>query len=165
MTNEEQTDVIAPEETQSDEQVETPEEKPLTIEDYKELEKKYKTALAQKEHYKKKAIQAKETLQTNTPTGLTREDAETIALKIAKGLTDEEVEMAAKVAKVNGVSVAKALEDDYVQAKINARIQKERSDKAALGASAGGTKSYTKPIAEMTPEEHREAYKNLVSQL
>ena len=153
MTEEQNEESTASEETLNvEEDVEvTPSNEP-TLEDYQKALKQIETLKAQKEHFKKKATQTtkEETNKTNTPTGLTREEA----ILFAKGLTEEDIDLAAKIAKVNGVSLVKATEDEYFQAKLEARQQEIRSRGAKLGASTGG--GFNVPT-NLSDEEH-EAY-------
>jgi len=92
---------------------------------------------------------------------LTREDA----ILFAKGLTEEEVDLANKVAKVEGVSTLVAAEDPYVKGKIAERLKKERSDKASLGASSGSSKFTPKDIGKMSNEEHASLYHETMSKV
>jgi len=133
-------------------------------EDYKEYwEKKVKTLEAQKEHWRKKAetiVKPKETLKTNETqsSSLSREEA----ILFAKGYTEDEVDLANKLAKVNGIGVLEAIEDDYLKSKRALRLKKEKSEMASLPASNGtGKFKADKPVGEMTEEEHR-AYFNKV---
>lgn len=132
-----------------------------TLEDYEKLKKEKETLLAQKEHWRKKAESVKSEKPALTKSnGLSREEA----ILYAKGFTDDEVELAIKLSKVNGVSILEAAEDDYLASKRNARIQKDRSEKASLGASTGSFKT-KKPIEEMSNEEHKDLFNQLASKL
>lgn len=146
------------EETESTEVEEETNDAP-TLEDYERLKKERETLLAQKEHWKKKATQSKPLEQTETlknketqSSSLSREEA----ILFAKGYTEDEVDLANKLAKVNGTNVLVAIEDDYLKAKRAERLKKEKSEKASLPASSGvGRYKTDKPIGEMSPEEHR----------
>lgn len=128
-----------------------------TLEDYERLKKEKETLLAQKEHWRKKAetiVKPKETLKNNETqsSSLSREEA----ILFAKGYTEDEVDLANKLAKVNGVNILEAIEDDYLKAKRNERLRKEKSEKASLPASNSvGRVKAEKPIGEMTEEEHK----------
>jgi hypothetical protein len=134
-----------------------------TLEDYERLKKEKETLLAQKEHWRKKAetiVKPKETLKTNETqsSSLSREEA----ILFAKGYTEDEVDLANKLAKVNGIGVLEAIEDDYLKSKRALRLKKEKSEMASLPASNGtGKFKADKPVGEMTEEEHR-AYFNKV---
>jgi hypothetical protein len=142
----------APEIQQESEEVATP-----TLEDYNKLADTKKQlsarlAKAEAELKKVKLTPKTETNQTNTPPTLSREEA----ILFARGYTEQEVELASKLALVNKVSILEAVEDDYVKTKIEKRLQKERSEKASLGASSGNPRYQAeKPISQMTEEEHR----------
>lgn len=130
-----------------------------TLEDYQRLLKENKTLMAQKEHFKKKATQTKgEDLKINTPSDLTREEA----ILFAKGMNEEDIELASKIAKVNGVSLTKAIEDDYFQAKFQAKQQEIRSKGAQLGASTGGGFSIQTNLSD---EDHEAQARAILSRL
>lgn len=135
-----------------------------TLEDYEALKQKNKElyerakkaeALAKA---KKDATLKKEINETQS--GLTREEA----ILYAKGYTDEEVELANKLAKVNETTPLKAIEDEIFKAKYEQRLQKEKSAKASLSPSSGaGRFQPEKPTTEMTPEEHKAYAMKLLS--
>lgn len=137
---------------------ETEEETTLTVEDYKKLQQKNKElyerakkAEALAKEVKSKPIIKKE-INENQSSSLSREEA----ILFAKGYTEEEVDLANKLAKVNGINVLEAIEDDYLKAKRNERLRKEKSEKASLPASNSvGRVKAEKPIGEMTEDEHR----------
>jgi len=134
-----------------------------TVEDYKDLERKNKElyerakkaeALAKA---KKEAVLKKET--NETPSTLTREEA----ILYAKGYTDEEVDLANKLAKVNGTTILKSIEDEIFKVKYESRLKKERSEKASLSPSGGsGRFKSEKNPGEMTREEHEAYYKKVM---
>jgi hypothetical protein len=95
------------------------------------------------EYLKQKAIaerktkqleKAKDDLKTNQ-VGLTREEA----ILFAKGFTEDEVDLANKLAKINNTTPMKAIEDDYFKSKVSARKEKETADAAQLGPAGSGT--------------------------
>jgi len=92
----------------------------------KQLEK---IALSLKEKEK-----MEETNKTNTHEGLSKDEVKLYAM----GYSDEEVELAAKLSKLNGLTIAEAVKDDYFQAKVRERKDKEISDKAQIGPANGG---------------------------
>jgi hypothetical protein len=129
-----------------------------TLEDYQKLEKTNKNLFARLKKAEQIAKSAK-TNKTNEQSGLTREEA----ILFAKGLTEEEIDLASKLAKVNGTTLLKATEDNYFKTKIEERLSKERSIKASLGGSSGSALQPAKPIAEMSRAEHIEYTKKLMS--
>lgn len=135
-----------------------------TVEDYLKLKKEAETLRAQKEHWKKKATTLKEVepskKETNeTQAGLTKEEV----ILYAKGYTDEEVDLAKKLAALNGSTPLKAIEDDFFKAKVDARLKQERSEKASLAPSSGaGRFKNEKPVGEMTREEHEAYYRKVM---
>jgi hypothetical protein len=92
---------------------------------------------------------------------LTREEA----ILFAKGYTEEEVDLANKLAKVNDTSVLVAAEDDYVKGKVQERLNTEKSAKASLGASNGSSIKTTKPVGKMTEEEHAKLFHETMSKV
>lgn len=82
---------------------------------------------------------------------------------IAKGLSDEEIEQARVIAKGKDISLLEAVKDDlFVTYQKNLKEEQKKA-KAKLGNSNGSgqeTKSGIKP--GMTPEEHKEAWKESV---
>ena len=134
-----------------------------TLEDYQELQKKNKELYERAKKAeaqvkaKKEVLESKKT-NNETQSGLTREEA----ILYAKGYSDDEVQLANKLALVNGTTPLKAIEDEIFKAKVNQRLKKERAEKAALPSSSGGSRfTPDKPVGEMSEEEHR-AYFNKV---
>lgn len=152
-------EVIEDIDSTTDEEIveESVEETTLTVEDYKRLEQKNKELYerAKKAEALAKEVKNKpETLKNNETqsSSLSREEA----ILFAKGYTEDEVDLANKLAKVNGVNILEAIEDDYLKAKRNERLRKEKSEKASLPASNSvGRVKAEKPIGEMTEEEHK----------
>ena len=128
-----------------------------TLEDYRELEKKNKMLY---ERVKKAEGTLKSSSQnTNqklTEAGLTKEEV----ILYSKGYTDEEVQLAKKLAAVEGTNPLVISEsDDYFKSKVSVRKERERSETASLGASTGGNKMKPKKsVGDMTDEEHREYF-------
>lgn len=149
-------EVVEVEETDAD----TP-----TLEDYEALKQKNKELYERAKKAEalakaKKDAELKSNKTNETQSGLSREEA----ILYAKGYTDEEVELANKLAKVNDTTPLKAIEDEIFKAKVNVRLKKERSEKASLSPSAGaGRIQPDKPTTEMTPEEHKAYAMKLLS--
>jgi len=126
-----------------------------TLEDYEVLKQKnrelYERAKKAEALAKAKRDAELKSNKTNeTQTGLSREEA----ILYAKGYTDDEVELANKLAKVNGTNPLVAIEDEIFKAKVSARLKKEKSEKASLGASNSSSQfKSAKPYKEMTEEE------------
>ena len=149
--NEEVEDVVV-EEAQDDVTVEdnTP-----TLEDYNNLQKQLKTALAQKEHFKNKVQKKDEDLKTNnTQSGLTEDEI----ILYAQRHTKEEVALAKKLSAVNNTTLEEATKDEIFQAKLNTRLEKERSEKAQLRPSGSGRVYANKNIEDLSTDEHKDAY-------
>jgi hypothetical protein len=132
-----------------------------TLEDYEKAQAKIRELEAQKNHWKKKASTIKEepSKKQTQQSGLSREEV----ILFAKGHTEEEVELASKLAQINGVSLVEASKDEIFTAKVEKRLTEERSRKASLPASGGSSGSQpAKPIGEMSREEHMEYYKKVM---
>lgn len=136
-----------------------------TLEDYEALKQKNKELYERAKKAEalakaKRDAELKSNKTNETQSGLTREEA----ILYAKGYTDEEVELATKLAKVNDTTPLKAIEDEIFKAKVSARLKKEKSEKASLSPSGGaGRIQPDKPTTEMTPEEHKAYAMKLLS--
>lgn len=103
---------------------------------------------------KEKEVEPKKPNETNEQTGLSRDEA----LLIAKGYEIEEVDLAKRIADLNKVSLSEAVKDNYFQAQVQARKEKEMSEKAQLNPAKGGIYQPAKDPAEMSESEHADAY-------
>lgn len=130
-----------------------------TIDDFNQLkEEKQKLEEKNKQLYQRaKKAEVDKKLKTNS--GITREEA----ILFAKGLTEEDIEIAHKIASVNNIPLEKAVEDDYLKSRIQRRQDEEKSKKASLGASGGSGSS--KDISEMSATEHEEYARKIMSEL
>lgn len=152
-TQVEETETTAVEEETNDE---TP-----TLEDYQKLKKERETLLAQKEHWKKKANQSPplektELKQTNTEY-LTREEA----VLLAKGYDEEDLARLNLLAKADGKKLNEVVNDEMFVAWKEKKDDKIKAVKAQLGSSKSSTSKTSKPVSEMTPEEHRAYWQSL----
>lgn len=95
--------------------------------------------------------------------GVTRHEA----ILIAKGATEEDLELVNKLADINGISVLEAWEDDYIQNVITKRTEDEKTKANQIGASTGSPSSgkKQKAIGKMTREEHEEFMKQRLDTL
>lgn len=113
-------------------------------------------------HARLKRAEKKSTATTSSNnSGLTREEA----ILFAKGHTEEEVDLAVKIAKVNDVSMLEAINDPYFKAKVNARVKKEKSSQASLGASGGTSRFVPKDTGSMSREDHMKLFHETMSRL
>jgi len=112
-----------------------------------------------KEVKEKKPVEAVK--RSNSNSSLTREEA----ILFAKGYTEEEVNLAVKLAKVNGVNALDAAEDDYFKTVVEKRQKKEQSAKASLGASSGANKFTPKSVGKMPEEEFQKYFHEVMSQV
>jgi hypothetical protein len=96
----------------------------------------------------------KKTTKTKPNSSITREEA----ILFAKGHTEEEVDLASKLSKINGTTLSESSKDPYFKSLVDTRVKKEKSAKAALGASGGSNKFTTLKVGEMTREEHVELF-------
>jgi len=83
---------------------------------------------------------------------------------IARGLSDEEIEQAKVIAKGKGIPLTEAIKDNLFTIFQADFKEKERKEKAKLGASKGSGESQEKPEIKsgMTREEHQEAFKKVL---
>jgi hypothetical protein len=145
------------EETNEEDDSNTP-----SLEDYERIKKENETLKAQKEHWRKKVGKQPLNKPNETQSGLTKDEV----ILYAKGHTEDEVELAKKLASLSGISPLKATEDEIFKSKVNSRIKKEKSEQASLPASnASGRFKTEKPVGKMTKEEHQEYFKKVMSQV
>lgn len=132
-----------------------------TVADYEKLKQQNKELYERAKKAEAIAKAKKEAINKpkENQSSLSREEA----ILYAKGYTDDEVSLANKISKLEGVSPLVAIEDDLFKAKVEARKKKEKSEQAALPASGGVGKYKTeKPVGEMTREEHEAYYKRVI---
>ena len=159
-------DIIVPEDEnlENDEMDNLSEEDIPTVEDYQKALKQIATLKAQKEHFKKKATAVNQPKQEsinkaeNNNNTLSREEA----ILFAKGFEEEDIQLAAKIAKVNNVSMLEATKDEYFQSIVGKKQQELKSSKAQLGASNG---SMPQPLGNLSEEQHREMAEKLMASL
>lgn len=87
----------------------------------------------------------------NTQEGLSRDEVKLYAM----GYQDDEVELAVKLANLNGIPLTEAVKDGYFQAKVQERKQKEISAKAQLGPATGGSFA---PVKEPDSRDEHQAW-------
>lgn len=106
-----------------------------------------------KDFYKKKAgfKEPKGSNSSNEQIGLSREEA----ILYSQGFADEDVKLASKLSKLNGISLIEATKDDYFLAKVQERKDKAKAEKAGLPPAQGGGHSTEKNAGDMTREEHQ----------
>jgi len=147
MENEQE--VIEPSESENDESVNNQENEIET------LRKKVKTLEAQKEHFRAKALKPKEEVLTNNnQQGISKDEI----ILYAKGYSEDEVNLALKIAKIEDTTPLKALESDIFKAKMDVKKQKELSEKAQIDSVSHSASFGGKGVRELTPEEHKQAY-------
>ena len=96
------------------------------------------------------------------PTGLSRDEA----ILFAKGLSEEEVEKASKIAEFEGINLTEAVDSDIFTIWKEKKDKEAKSEKAQLGASNGSPKVEKQKdftSKELTPEEHKELWKQKIS--
>jgi len=83
---------------------------------------------------------------------------------IARGLSDEEIEQAKVIAKGKGVPLPEAVKDPLFLVYQSDLKEKEKKEKAKLGASKGSGESQDETLIkpEMTREEHEKAFKKVM---
>lgn len=149
------------EETESTEVEEETNDDSPTLEDYLKLKKERETLLAQKEHWKKKATQStpieKTEIKQNNNEYLTREEG----VLLAKGYDDEDLARLNIIAKAEGKKITEVTNDEMFIAWKEKKDEKVKAVKAQLGSSKNSTSKTSKPVSEMTPEEHRAYWQSL----
>lgn len=132
-----------------------------TLEDYQKLVKERETLLAQKEHWKKKATQSppleKTEITKNNTEYLTREEA----VLLAKGYDEEDLARLNILAKADGKKLNEVVDDEMFIAWKEKKDDKARAVKAQLGSSKSSTSKTSKPVSQMTPEEHKAYWQSL----
>lgn len=111
----------------------------------------------------KKAEEELKTLKANHP--LTQDPQLSDELKlIARGLSDEEIEQAKVVAKGKGIILTEAIKDPLFLTYQSDLKDKQRKEKAKLGASKGSGESQDDTLIkpDMTRDEHKEAFKKVM---
>ena len=120
-----------------------------------QLEKENKTLKIQKAKNKQKKAEPK--AKSEKTESLTRDEA----ILFARGLSEEEVEKAKSIAKIEEQSVIEAVDSDFFT------IWKDKNDKAKetqetqLGASKGSARALRRKTfsdSDLTAEEHKELF-------
>lgn len=103
---------------------------------------------------KPEGAQNTNSLINNSPQGLSREEA----ILFAKGLTPEEVDQAEKIAKLEGVSLTEAINNDLFTLWKEKKDAEDKAKKAQLGASNGSPTSRKKKdisSSGLSKDEHK----------
>jgi len=82
---------------------------------------------------------------------LSREEA----ILIAQGMSPEDLDELADVAKAKGISLLKAKDTPIFTAYLQAREAEAKKEKAKLGSSKGSQVSQERSISDLTDEEHK----------
>lgn len=146
--------------TNSNETVETNEDTVNLQEKLEQAEraKSQILARAKKAEEELKALKAKPQNNNNDP-----QLSEELKL-IARGLSDEEIEQAKVVAKGKGIALTEAVKDPLFQIFQSNLKEKERKEKAKLGASKGSgeTREENEVKSGMAREEHLKVFQKKV---
>ena len=107
----------------------------------------------------RKAEEELKTLKANHPLNPDPQLSDELKL-IARGLSDEEIEQAKVVAKGKGIALTEAIKEPLFLTFQNDLKDKQRKEKAKLGASKGSGESQDESLIkpEMTREEHKKAF-------
>ena len=160
MSEEKNEDLETSTEIQENEEEASNEEETSSESEELSTREKQLLARAKKAEAKLKEANAKKPNKSNTESSLTRQEA----ILYAKGYTDDEVELANKLSKLEDISVLEAIEDPVFKTKYEERIKKEKAEQASLGASTGpGHSKPDKPVKEMTKEEHMNFFNKVVN--
>lgn len=114
---------------------------------------------------RKRAEQELKTLKANSPIKNDPQLSDELKL-IARGLSDEEIDQAKVVAKGKGIALTEAIKDPLFLSYQETVKEKERKEKARLGASKGSGESPDSTLIkqEMSRDEHMEAFKKVMGQ-
>jgi len=138
-------------------------------EDTTELQEKLDQAEKAKSQILARAKKAEEELkklkesQANLPIKSDPQLSDELKL-IARGLSDEEIEKAKVIAKGSDISLQEAIKTDLFTSYQATLKEKERKEKAKLGASKGSGESADETLVkpDMTREEHQEVFKKVM---
>ena len=131
-----------------------------TLEDYQRVLKERETYKAQKEHWKKKATQSTPLEKTDLKTNneyLTRDEA----VLLAQGYDENDLARLNILAKAEGKKLSEVKDDEMFVAWKEKKDEKIRSEKAQLGSSRSSTSRTSKPVSEMTEDEHKAYWKSM----
>lgn len=160
----EATDVTVDTSTEVEEATESNEdsEQEDTVDLQAELEKE-RIAKSQILARAKKAEEELKAFKANPPVNSNPQLSDELKL-IARGLSDEAIEQAKVIAKGKGVALPEAIKDPLFLSYQEAEKDRERKEKAKLGASKGSGESQDSTLikTEMTREEHQEAFKKVM---
>ena len=111
----------------------------------------------------KKAEEELKALKANPPVTNDPQLSDELKL-IARGLSDEEIDKAKVIAKGAGIALQEAIKDPLFLSYQATLKEKERKEKAKLGASKGSGESQDETLIKpgMTREEHQEAFKKVM---
>lgn len=156
------TNVEVDEATNSDETSEIKEDTGNLAEDL-ERERKAKAqilARAKKAEEELKALKAKPQVENKINDPQLSDELKLIA----RGLSDEEIEQVKVIAKGKGITLNEAVKDTLFTIFQADLKEKERKEKARLGASKGSGESSEEPMVKsgMTKEEHQKVFQKLV---
>lgn len=167
MLNDEYTPELEQEENeiQEVEETEVEETEEETIEqsdntDWKAEALKWKAIASRKAKQNAKPLEQKKVDKPDN-TGISRDEV----ILYAKGLSDEEVEMAKKVATVSGIKPTEALNDPIYKSWKTQKEEREKKEKATLSASKGSGSASTKKTLNspgLTEKEHKELWRQKV---
>jgi len=136
-----------------------------TVDLEKELEKE-RTAKSQILARAKKAEEELKALKAKPQESKTNDPQLSEELKlIARGLSDEAIEQAKVIAKGKGIVLTEAVKDPLFEIYQKSEIEKEKKEKAKLGASKGSgeTQEEVKGFhSGASRDEHMEAFKKAV---
>lgn len=111
----------------------------------------------------KKAEEELKALKANPPIKSDPQLSEELKL-IARGLSDEAIDKAKVIAKGAGITLQEAIKDPLFLIYQADLVEKEKKEKAKLGASKGSGESQEETLIkpEMTRDEHKKAFEKLM---
>ena len=138
-----------------------------TVDLAEELEKQRKANSHINARAKKAEVELKELkeAQAKNPLNNTQEFSQSDLIVISReGLSDEEIEKATIIAKGSNLTFKEAIKDPLFLSYQATLKEKERKEKAKLGASKGSGESQDETLIKqgMTRDEHMEAFKKVM---
>ena len=136
--------------------------------DWKAEALKYKAIAERKQKQIEKQPEVQQPQQSNSTNqnataGVTREEV----IFLSKGYDSDDLELAHKIAKVQGTSVLASMEDDYFKSVVKKKRDEANAKNSQLGPGGGSPMSggkRQKPISQMTRDEHMEYFNKRISE-
>jgi len=168
MTDEQKEEQTSEENQEEETSEETPQEE--SSEDTDKLKKERDSAIKQKEHYRKKYEGVQNALSEDKEQADTKQEKTEIDDKMdfllnnmGKEYAKDDIELISKKAKMDGVSMDKAAEDEDIKSIIETRHSKKQKDEETIEPSSPTVPQPDKPISELIKEGKFKEYEDKVN--